>query len=108
MVFHKKSIDTTLNFGAKSEIFKKAEMLRNNMTIPEKKLWKRLKGNQLMGYKFRRQHPIDIFVVDFYCHKAKLVIEIDGENHNRLEIREYDQGRTNGTSKVRFSCNTIQ
>ena len=45
----------------------------------------------MLGLKFRRQHPIDIFIVDFYCHDARLVIEIDGEIHK--ERVEYDDGR---------------
>ncbi len=112
MVFSKKSVETTLNFGATPEIFKKAQMLRRNMTEPEKLLWKKLKDNQLLGYKFRRQHPIDIFVVDFYCHKAKLVIEIDGKTHNNKDVQEYDTARTNtlnnyGLKVIRFKNDMI-
>ena len=112
MVLSKRSIETTLNYGARPSIFKKAQMLRNNMTEPEKLLWKYLKENQLKGYKFRRQHPIDIFVVDFYCHKAKLVIEIDGESHTRSEIMNYDEGRTIelqnlGLKVIRFSNDQV-
>ena len=44
--------------------------------------------------KFGRQHPVDIFVLDFYCHKLKLAIEVDGEIHLSAEVREYDEGRT--------------
>ena len=44
--------------------------------------------------KFRRQHPVDIFVLDFYCHELKLAIEVDGEIHLSTEAREYDEGRT--------------
>ncbi len=107
MVFSKKSVETSLNFGASPEIFKKAQMLRRNMTEPEKLLWKKLKDNQLLGYKFRRQHPIDIFIVDFYCHKAKLVIEIDGKTHDKRDVQEYDTARTNtlinfGLKVIRF------
>ena len=112
MVLSKRSIETTLNYSARPSIFKKAQMLRNNMTEPEKLLWKYLKENQLKGYKFRRQHPIDIFVVDFYCHKAKLVIEIDGESHTRSEIMNYDEGRTIelqnlGLKVIRFSNDQV-
>ena len=46
-----------------------------------------------MGLKFRRQHPINIFIADFYCHKVKLVIELDGGIHKIEENREYDKGR---------------
>lgn len=103
-----KSIQTNLNYSAKPSIFQKAQMLRKNMTEAEKHLWERLKDNQFNGYKFRRQHPIDIFVVDFYCHKAKLIVEIDGENHNRFDVKEYDNGLTaelnnHGLKVLRFS-----
>ena len=53
-------------FGAKREIFQNASLLRENMTIAEIFLWERLKESQL-GVRFKAQHPIDIFIVDFYC-----------------------------------------
>jgi very-short-patch-repair endonuclease len=55
--------------------------LRHNMTEAEKALWQRLRGKQLSGYKFRRQHPFGDFVLDFVCLEAKLVIEVDGGQH---------------------------
>ncbi len=81
-------------YGADSQTFEAATILRRNMTLPELILWKRLKNKKLFNIKFRRQHPINIFIVDFYCHEYKLVIEIDGEIHNSDENREYDEGRT--------------
>ena len=56
--------------------------LRRNMTDAERLLWKRLRGCQVKGYKFRRQHPFNDFILDFVCLEAKLVIEIDGGQHN--------------------------
>ena len=56
--------------------------LRSNMTDAERLLWKRLRGCQVKGYKFRRQHPFNDFILDFVCLEAKLVIEIDGGQHN--------------------------
>jgi len=56
--------------------------LRHNMTDAERALWKRLRGCQIQGYKFRRQHPFGDFILDFVCLEAKLVIEIDGGQHN--------------------------
>lgn len=93
-------------YGATPEMFSKAEMLRKNMTTSEKTLWEVLKYG-LDGFKFRRQHPIDIFIADFYCHKAKLFIEIDGDIHDIREIHEYDEGRTDelenyGIKVIRF------
>jgi very-short-patch-repair endonuclease len=57
-------------------------LLRHNMTDAERALWKRLRGCQLNSYKFRRQHPFGDFILDFVCLEAKLVIEIDGGQHN--------------------------
>jgi very-short-patch-repair endonuclease len=55
--------------------------LRSNMTGPEARLWSRLKARQLQGLKFRRQHGIGPYIVDFYCPEQSLVIEVDGESH---------------------------
>lgn len=88
------SDDVTMFYGAKPEIFEKAAALRNNMTAAEKILWKKFKDRNLFPSKFRRQHPIDIFIVDFYCHNAKLVVELDGEYHLNKDQIEYDSGRS--------------
>jgi very-short-patch-repair endonuclease len=64
------------------------------MTESEKLLWERLNKKRIKGYRFKAQHPISKFIVDFYCHKAQLVIEIDGGIHNEIEIKERDKGRT--------------
>ena len=92
-------------YGAKPDIFEKANLLRNNMTEAENKLWNCLRKNQL-GVRFKPQHPIDIFIVDFYCHKFKLVIEVDGGIHKHQS--DYDEGRTAeleqfGLKIIRFS-----
>ena len=96
-------------YGAKSEIFQYAFELRNNMTEAEKMLWNRLNKNQL-GVRFKAQHPIDIFIADFYCHKYKLVIEVDGDIHEKQ--KEYDDGRTFelehfGIKLIRFTNDEI-
>ena len=96
-------------YNAKPKIFENAKELRNNLTEAEKILWERLKNNQL-GVRFKCQHPIDIFIADFYCHKHKLVIEIDGEIHEFQ--KEYDKGRTAELEKydlriIRFSNEEI-
>lgn len=57
-------------------------MLRKNSTFSEVLLWQHLKGKQLLGYDCHRQKRIDQFIVDFYCPRLKLVIEIDGSSHN--------------------------
>jgi very-short-patch-repair endonuclease len=64
------------------------------MTLAELILWKRLKDKSLFRCKFRRQHSINIFIVDFYCHEYRLAIEVDGEMHFEEEHIEYDLNRT--------------
>jgi len=71
-----------------------AQNLRRNMTEAEKKLWSRLKQNQLEGLSFRRQHLIGNYIVDFWCSAVKLVIELDGGQHNETVGKERDAVRT--------------
>jgi very-short-patch-repair endonuclease len=70
---------------------KLAQQLRNNSTKAEIKLWTYLKGKQLMGYDFHRQKPIDNCIVDFFCSKLMLAIELDGYTHSFDEIFEKDK-----------------
>ena len=86
----KRSIERVMFYNATPGIFQKAEELRNNMTEAEKMLWERLRKKQL-GVRFKAQHPIERFIADFYCHSAKLVVELDGEIHDLQ--KEYDIGR---------------
>jgi very-short-patch-repair endonuclease len=58
--------------------------MRRNMTPAEGLLWSRLRANQLGGLHFRRQHIVAGFIADFYCHAARLVVEVDGLVHERL------------------------
>ncbi|MCX6216980.1 endonuclease domain-containing protein [Spirosoma sp.] len=67
--------------------------LRNGATEAEAILWQNLKGRQLLGRKFRRQHSVGLFVLDFYCPSERLAIELDGEVHNTIESRIYDEER---------------
>jgi very-short-patch-repair endonuclease len=88
--------------------FSKAQSLRANMTEAEIYLWNRLKLNQFLELKFRRQHPIGIYIVDFYCHQYKLIIEVDGDYHLNLDQIEKDKNRSDflsfqGLKVVRFS-----
>ena len=85
--------DNEMFYGASAEIFRIAEVLRKNMTPAEVELWEALKGNKLNSTKFRRQHPISQFIVDFYCHKYRLVIELDGSVHELEDQKERDEGR---------------
>ena len=73
-------------YGASSEIFKRAGELRNKMTQAEEVLWKAIHINE-WKLKFRRQHPVSRYIVDFYCHPIKLVIELDGGIHELAEIK---------------------
>jgi very-short-patch-repair endonuclease len=83
-----------------------ARMLRKQPTKAEDILWRRLRGSRFHGAKFRRQVPFDRFVVDFYCHAAKLVVELDGKQHDWFA--DYDAARTRvlatrGVSVLRFA-----
>ena len=73
-------------------IFSKARELRKNLTPAEQTFWLRLK-EKFPEYKFRRQHPISIYIADFYCHKIKLIIEIDGSIHDSEEAKLNDKKR---------------
>ena len=82
------------------------------ITEAEEKLWLAVKNNQLEGYKFRRQHPLSIYIADFYCHALKLVIEIDGGYHLVEEQRLLDKKRTidiefQGLKVIRFTNEEI-
>jgi very-short-patch-repair endonuclease len=81
-------------FGASRKIVDNAKSLRKKITPAEKLLWENLRNRKLNNIKFRRQHPIERFVADFYCHEKKLVIELDGGIHNVPNQKEYDDGRT--------------
>ena len=75
-------------------------MLRRNMTDAERKLWSVLRGRQFDGYKFRRQHPYDSYILDFVCLERKLVIEVDGGQH--ADAEPADSNRTAYLEKAEF------
>jgi very-short-patch-repair endonuclease len=102
-----------MTFSRDKEIEEKARVLRNNMTLAEILLWSRLRMRQIDGYKFRRQQKIFDYVVDFYCHELKLIIEVDGEVHSLPEQAEKDENRDkilklNGYNIFRLSNNEIE
>jgi very-short-patch-repair endonuclease len=68
--------------------------LRKNATDAEQLLWACLRDRNLAGYKFRRQHPVDHYILDFYCHEARLCIELDGGGHTEPDQQNYDAERT--------------
>src|SRR5215212_8884103 len=89
-----------------------AREMRQPQTPAEAILWHILR-NQKVGFKFRRQHPIYRFIIDFYCAKAKLLIEIDGESHLERKQVEYDQARTEylkelGYQVIRFTNDDVR
>jgi very-short-patch-repair endonuclease len=105
-------IESEIFYGASPEIFKRAGELRKNMTEAERKLWSLLRKKQVGGKKFRRQHPVKTFIVDFYCHECKLVVEVDGNIHQLEEQKEYDNERTYeleqlGLKVIRFTNDQV-
>jgi very-short-patch-repair endonuclease len=112
MVYLGKSVEKNMYLGAKPQLMKYAAEMRKDPTEAEKKLWKELRKFRSKGFIFRRQHPVDIFIADFYCHKLKLVIEVDGEIHENEEAQEYDEGRSfelekHGIKILRFKNSEI-
>jgi len=89
-----KNYTDNLTLSASKVIMDNARALRTRMTSAEKLLWANLRDRKLGGYKFRRQHPIDRFIADFYCHEKKVVVEIDGGVHLEEGQIEYDRNRT--------------
>ena len=89
-----------------------AKELRKGQTEAEKILWFKLRNRQLDGTKFRRQHPIGNYIVDFVCLEKNLIIEIDGGQHNKEQSKEKDKQRTlwlekEGYQIMRFWNNDI-
>ena len=80
----------------------KAKELRKNMTPQERKLWKILRNHQFYNFEIRRQYPIDKYFVDFICRKKKIIIEIDGGQHNKKEDIEYDKKMSFDLSKLGY------
>lgn len=78
--------------GTTPEIEENARKLRQNLTPAEARLWSALRNKQLNGLRFRCQHPVGNFILDFYCPACKLVVEVDGDIH--ASQTEYDQSRT--------------
>lgn len=99
-------------YRASPLLFERAKELRNYVTTAEMLLWGYLRTKP-DGFKFRRQHPLGIFVADFYCHRLKLVIEVDGSIHKRKEVAEHDRYRQrlieeDGMKVVRFTNEQIE
>ena len=88
----------------------RARMLRRKMTDAEKKLWQMLRSRQIEGYRFRRQVPIGRFIADFVCHEARLIVEIDGGQHDPSSELEASRTRfleSEGYRVLRFLNNEV-
>ena len=90
----------------------RAKTLRRAMSLPEVLLWKAIKGRQVDGLHFRKQHPVGPYVLDFYCDAEKLAIEVDGSSHSFGERPERDERRgawlaAQGIATLRLSAALI-
>ena len=94
MAYLGKSVEKAFFFGASPEIIARARKLRNRTTLSEKILWQELRKKRLNRLIFRRQHPISRFIVDFYCHELRFVIEVDGSVHDSEKQKEKDRNRS--------------
>ena len=88
------SYNDNLHKDAIGKLYQYGRELRQESTEAEKLLWAELRNKKLQGLKFRRQHPLDKFIVDFYCNEKKLVVELDGGVHDEKINIEYDEART--------------
>ena len=90
----------------------RAAGLRRTLTPPERRLWLRLKGKQLDGLRFRKQSPIGVYVADFYCHGARLVVEVDGGSHQGARLaRDVERDRwmeSRGIRVLRFRASEVR
>ncbi|MBR4118786.1 MAG: DUF559 domain-containing protein [Bacteroidales bacterium] len=97
----------------RQELVEERKSLRTFGTSAEAMLWLHLKNKQLDGWRWRRQFSVGPYIIDFYCPKAKLGIELDGNNHYSLSGMEYDDFRTiqlyniYGVKLLRFENNMI-
>lgn len=80
--------------GTTPEVRGNAKALRANLTPAERRLWEALRGRRLSGLRFRCQHPVGPFVLDFWCPERKLAVEVDGDVHDTPDQAAYDAFRT--------------
>jgi len=109
----KKEYNDNLHKSATGKLYQYGRELRQSATKAEKILWEYLRNRRLEGLKFRRQHPLDNFIVDFYCHEKSIAVEIDGRIHDLKENAEYDRMRTyllkgSGIKVIRFRNKEIE
>jgi len=90
----------------RSEMLERAKEISQEMTPAESILWSRLKANRLKGFHFRRQQIIEPFIVDFYCHATRLVVEVDGDVHAGREAADRERSdwlENQGLRVIRFT-----
>ncbi|MBL0358962.1 MAG: endonuclease domain-containing protein [Chitinophagaceae bacterium] len=102
-----------LHNNANPSTYEIARILRKQQTKAEELLWLLLRGRKICNLKFRRQHAFENYVLDFYCHEAKLAIEADGRIHDEPNIKAYDDIRTKrlnecGITVLRFTNDEIE
>lgn len=90
------------------ELLDRAKQMRGEPTPAEAKLWEQLQNRQLGGLRFRRQHPVNAYILDFWCPACKLVVELDGSAHDTPQAKEHDAARQEhlqsyGYTILRFS-----
>jgi very-short-patch-repair endonuclease len=90
----------------------RAQELRHQPTAAENALWRRIRNRQVGGAKFRRQHTVEGFIVDFVCIEQRLILEVDGEIHNTIDQQAYDREREailegHGFSIIRFTNDEV-
>jgi very-short-patch-repair endonuclease len=105
-------MDKKMHAGAIKPLYQRARELRENSTQAEMMLWGYLKTKPV-GFKFRRQHPYSIYILDFYCHILQLVFEVDGNIHDEPDVKLNDQQRqslleNNKLAVLRFSNDQIE
>jgi len=103
MLLKRGSDEFAFYFNAPPETVKRAKALRKNMTFGEKIFWNSVRNKKFHGLKFRRQHPIEYYIADFYCPSKKLVIEIDGKYHEKHEQKLRDDNREAEINKYDLS-----
>ena len=104
-------VEGASNMREPSNAIDRAKRLRRRMTLPEILLWQELRRRQLSKH-FRRQHPVGSYVLDFYCSRAMLCVEVDGEAHNFVSVALRDERRdawltTQGIRVLRFNATDI-
>jgi len=79
---------------ADGKSYERAKAFRKALTPPEARLWSRLKGRSVHGIKFRKQHPVGPYILDFFCAEARLAVEVDGSVHDDPKQLDHDRRRS--------------